>query len=425
MIGTTAGARRRWARPPGARPGRRRRRRPQPAPQSRADPGTDVLILADPENTPLARLTIDDDDGGTRWRPLSPLGRHGGLRWDPALRSTAAVTRTRMREAAGGGRVLALVMDDILRADLDHAADTLHDDGAEAMLLAIPVARRARPPGDVGWAGRTRAAIAFGEALAARTATAVVPVVVPRPGGVPATGWPVPDIGDVLAAYGAARAVGLAGLRSPAERHGIAALAGVPREAAVRAVYPEASRRRDPPRRGRGPRRGAVVLFTGLSGSSKSTSRIPGRRARDSTHITLLDGDEVRQRLGGAGLRRASRERNVERIGWVAAQGRPARRIAIAAPIAPVRRLPCPGPAMASRTARSCSSGSARRSTSARRATARACTRRAGRRHRGLHGNLLPVADPDDAGSRAGQLDHRVEQAVASIHAPAREQRTD
>lgn len=86
-------------------------------------------------------------------------------------------------------------------------------------------------------------------------------------------------------------------------------------------------------------RRGLVVLFTGLSGSGKSTL------ARDLRHwieeetertVTLLDGDVVRQMLSaGLGFDRASRELNVTRIGFVAAQIAHHGGIAICAPIAP------------------------------------------------------------------------------------------
>jgi adenylyl-sulfate kinase len=86
-------------------------------------------------------------------------------------------------------------------------------------------------------------------------------------------------------------------------------------------------------------RRGLVVMFTGLSGSGKSTL------ARDvadwvATHssrtVTLLDGDRVRQLLSaGLGFDEASRELNVRRIGYVAAEVARHGGIAICSPIAP------------------------------------------------------------------------------------------
>lgn len=89
------------------------------------------------------------------------------------------------------------------------------------------------------------------------------------------------------------------------------------------------------------PRReqGFTVLFTGLSGSGKST--IAGLVAAwlrlDATRpVTLLDGDVVRQHLSrGLGFSREDRETNVRRIGWVAAALTRHRGAVVAAPIAP------------------------------------------------------------------------------------------
>lgn len=87
------------------------------------------------------------------------------------------------------------------------------------------------------------------------------------------------------------------------------------------------------------PRRGVVVLFTGLSGSGKSTV---ARGLRDHVveigirTVSLLDGDAVRRHLSaGLGFSAADRERNIERIGWVAAQVAGHGGFAIASPIAP------------------------------------------------------------------------------------------
>ncbi|MDN4477895.1 adenylyl-sulfate kinase [Demequina sp. SYSU T00039] len=97
-------------------------------------------------------------------------------------------------------------------------------------------------------------------------------------------------------------------------------------------------------RRQRAPRgNGLVVLFTGLSGSGKSTiaRQLTGRlRAETHQRVTLLDGDEVRAMLSsGLGFSRADRELNVRRIGWVASQLAAHGGIAICAPIAPYRSM--------------------------------------------------------------------------------------
>ncbi|MFV0633674.1 adenylyl-sulfate kinase [Demequina sp.] len=91
------------------------------------------------------------------------------------------------------------------------------------------------------------------------------------------------------------------------------------------------------------PGEGLVVLFTGLSGSGKSTiARQVTRRLRSETsqRVTLLDGDEVRAMLSsGLGFSREDRELNVRRIGWVASQIAAHGGIAICAPIAPYESM--------------------------------------------------------------------------------------
>ena len=100
------------------------------------------------------------------------------------------------------------------------------------------------------------------------------------------------------------------------------------------AVAKELTRVR-PPRR----HRGLVVFFTGFSGSGKSTiARNLADKLRESGDrtITLLDGDVVRRELSaGLGFSRADRDRNVRRIGWVAAEVARHRGMAVACPIAP------------------------------------------------------------------------------------------
>ena len=100
------------------------------------------------------------------------------------------------------------------------------------------------------------------------------------------------------------------------------------------AVAKELARVR-PPRR----HRGLVVFFTGLSGSGKSTiarGLADSMRETGERTITLLDGDVVRRELSaGLGFSKADRDRNVRRIGWVAAEIARHRGMAVACPIAP------------------------------------------------------------------------------------------
>jgi sulfate adenylyltransferase len=90
-----------------------------------------------------------------------------------------------------------------------------------------------------------------------------------------------------------------------------------------------------PPRR----HRGLVVFFTGFSGSGKSTiarGLVDSLRESGERTITLLDGDVVRRELSaGLGFSKADRDRNVRRIGWVAAEVARHRGMAVACPIAP------------------------------------------------------------------------------------------
>lgn len=86
------------------------------------------------------------------------------------------------------------------------------------------------------------------------------------------------------------------------------------------------------------PAGGAVLLFTGLSGSGKSTISRAVRNAmlEAGRPVTLLDGDIVRRNLSaGLGFSAADRETNIRRIGWVAAQIAHHGGIAICSPIAP------------------------------------------------------------------------------------------
>jgi sulfate adenylyltransferase len=86
-------------------------------------------------------------------------------------------------------------------------------------------------------------------------------------------------------------------------------------------------------------RRGLVVFFTGLSGSGKSTIARGLRDAlleRGGRTVTYLDGDVVRQLLSaGLTFSKEDRDRNIRRIGFVAAEVARHGGLAICAPIAP------------------------------------------------------------------------------------------
>jgi len=158
-------------------------------------------------------------------------------------------------------------------------------------------------------------------------------VVVPWP-AVPPAGL---DWDGVAARYGATRTALLTEQRRPETRERLARIGSLWADE-VGALYPEASARELTRAAASAPRRGAVVFFTGLSGSGKSTvARALAAELDDEGMLTtLLDGDEVRHHLSkGLGFDRESRETNVERIGYVASLVAYHGGIAIAAPIAP------------------------------------------------------------------------------------------
>jgi len=93
-------------------------------------------------------------------------------------------------------------------------------------------------------------------------------------------------------------------------------------------------RRRYPPRA----EQGLTVFFTGLSGAGKSTvaNVLHVKLLERGRSVTMLDGDVVRTELSaGLGFSREDRDRNIRRIGYVAAEVTRHGGVAICAPIAP------------------------------------------------------------------------------------------
>ena len=82
-----------------------------------------------------------------------------------------------------------------------------------------------------------------------------------------------------------------------------------------------------------------MLFFTGLSGSGKSTVARGVSDALLETGertVTFLDGDVVRRELSaGLTFSKADRDRNIRRIGWVAAEVARHGGMAICCPIAP------------------------------------------------------------------------------------------
>ncbi len=273
------------------------------------------LVLTDAENTPLARLRPGADSPGIT--PLAPLPRGSGPQWDPGVRLTSGAAGERL-SGRRAGEIVAVAVDDLpTQADVAGLERMARRPGVGAVVVVVPARRRGRAGGEVGWAGITRVAWAVADDLeGGASAPSVVRIVVPG-----ADEGVVPD----LRAVGIGSVVRLADLRG-----GEAA----PDDAYHPASAAELERSR---RAVAGP--GAVVFFTGLSGSGKSTiARALADELADEgpRRVTLLDGDEVRQHLSrGLGFDAASREINVDRIAWVASLVAAHGGIAVAAPIAP------------------------------------------------------------------------------------------
>ncbi len=292
-------------------------------------------VLTDRENTPLAHVRVDPA-GRQTVHPLRPLPGGGGPRWDATARRAARDVRAAVHDLVGSGPVLAVVVDDLpTRADMRTIVETVRTDAIAAVLWAIPVARLDRTQGPVTGAGLAAAGRSLADVLATDLeGLPVIPLIVPWPGR--DSDGPV-TFGDVMAAYGATTTRHLRDLRVAGTDQQLASLdAAFERD--VRAIYPPASAAAILTARDRGPRVGVVVFFTGLSGSGKSTiaRALSDALADRGSRVTLLDGDEVRQHLSAElGFDAASRERNIDRIAYVASLVAAHGGIAVAAPIAP------------------------------------------------------------------------------------------
>ncbi|MEU4245236.1 adenylyl-sulfate kinase [Actinoplanes sp. NPDC026619] len=328
------------------------------------DPLRRTIVLTDPEGAPIAALEVTDawpvDErnygvGGVV-RAMGDGGHHTFKR----LRRTPAEVRVLLPP----GRVLGVIADRPLHrpqlAQIAHAARTL----AAHLLILIPVSGAG--PDGLPPEALVRAIFSARDRLPPATIVAL----------------PLLNKGDelrdamlrskVAAAYGVTHVLSTGGTLSGG---GLRVL--VPRELAYdnrdgqwrwRDDIPPRNRRlamtpaeihdlldrgfplpewHTPPAvakelvRARPPRRhrGLVVFFTGFSGSGKSTiarGLADSLRESGDRTVTLLDGDVVRRELSaGLGFSKADRDRNVRRIGWVAAEIGRHRGMAVACPIAP------------------------------------------------------------------------------------------
>jgi sulfate adenylyltransferase len=329
-----------------------------------ADPQQRAVVLTDPEGAPVAAVEVTDtwptSDGlygiGGAVRKLGD-GGHGPFQ---RLRRTPEEVRTLLPP----GRVLGVIADRPLHrpqlAQIAHAARTL----AAHLLIMIPVTG----PGPDGLPPEALVRAIFAARDRMPPATIVAVPLTPR-------GDEMRDAllrAKVAGAYGVTHVLSTGDTLSgggprvlvprdlaydnrdgqwrwrddiPPRNRRVALTSAeiadtldrgfpLPEWHTPPAVAKELARVR-PPRR----HRGLVVFFTGFSGSGKSTiARGLADSLRESGErtITLLDGDVVRRELSaGLGFSKGDRDRNVRRIGWVAAEVARHRGMAVACPIAP------------------------------------------------------------------------------------------
>jgi sulfate adenylyltransferase len=202
-------------------------------------------------------------------------------------------------------------------AELKSLITRANEIDAKRILLCGLVSRTPAPDGEVQPSGLLRAITSAAKELEGSLPTCqITPLAVP---------WPKGDLTpeDLVRAYGATEVV------TGAEQYPANAPTG----------YPASSAQEIERARNTAWGKGAVVLFTGLSGSGKSTiAAALAELLRDegARGVTLLDGDAMRRSISaGLGFDRASRNTNVQRLGAAAAEIARAGGIAITAPIAP------------------------------------------------------------------------------------------
>jgi len=380
-------------------------------PADAVSPRAGHLVLADPEGSPLAVLSITERRPAPEPHDPVPLVRlagpvqvlrepeHGPFR---QLRRRPAQVRAELSAGTGSAaNVLAYATRRPLNkrhiGQLRHFAGQLNARLLVLPLIAGPALVLQRPEALV------RAVLAAREQLPANTLVIPVPLA-------PPPGDPDPAAADlraqavVAAAYGATHLLAdssdVAAVGGPAasQKNGPVTLPGVPipvisagewayeprsevwRPLALIEPGAEQGELTDselgrlldagadvpawftPPgvtaelRRARPPRaeRGVAIFFTGLSGSGKSTiarGLAEALTERGDRTVSLLDGDHVRQLLSaGLTFSRADRDLNIARIGYVAAEIARHGGIAICAPIAPYAQARATARDMVSKT---------------------------------------------------------------------------
>lgn len=245
--------------------------------------GPDDATLCDAEGTPIAALV----GGGVT--TLAPMGRGITAQWDPALRRTAAEVSA---EVGPGSVVVFVHAGDDVAAHVPNASNVV-------FIVCTPRAGRAHDAtSPTLLIERTRAHIQGLRDGGTTGAHLVVAPIDPR---------------STVQTRAAARAIGGSPIVPPLDRA-------------------------DPTASPRASHRGAVVMFTGLSGSGKSTiARALVEVMDERGYATdLLDGDAFRRRhTPNLGFDRASRIHNLASLGAIARESAVKGSVAVAAPIAP------------------------------------------------------------------------------------------
>ena len=265
-----------------------------------------TVLLCDEENTPLSELS----PAGVKH--LRALASGVGLAWSQELRQPVASV------AQHAHPTLALIAHlPPSNAELEALTARAKNLSAKSLLLCALVSRSPAVDGEVQPSGLIRALTSAAEELKRSLPTCQITLLaLPCPKG-------------ELNPEDLARAYGATDVMTGAERYSAEAPHG----------YPAGSADEIERARNGAWKKGAVVFFTGLSGSGKSTvAAALAELLRDegARGVALLDGDAMRRSISaGLGFDRASRNTNVQRLGAAAAELARAGGIAIAAPIAP------------------------------------------------------------------------------------------
>jgi len=303
-----------------------------------------VVVLTDAENTPLARAHLSSvpdapahgvvsDGAGVPVSGLDPLQPFAPV---PGASGAAGVrlslTEARLRHA---GRPVVVLRDVPTRAEIAAARRWAAQHQGTAPVWLVTVPRTTSDP--------SHATVRVLERMLADGDLDGDLVVLPRAvagaGSALAVLSVLPTDTDLAGLWGAGPVLDLADARVSAGRSAPETgptASETALGAALSAVFPRRGVEELLPRQTSG--RGAVVLFSGLSGSGKSTvaKAFAHRVETEGRAVVLLDGDESRQMLSaGLGFDRRSRDLNIERLGYVAAIASSLGAIAVTAPIAP------------------------------------------------------------------------------------------